>query len=151
MSLLAVALLTVHVVTLTLDPVSQLRWLDAVLPFGSAWRPAGVGLGAIGCDLLIALVATSLLRQRIGRRSWRAVHWAAYAVWPLALAHSLGTGTDVGRSWFRAVALGCLFVVAVSIAWRCSEDYLDSGNRSPGSKRPVAPGRSPERPAVLSR
>jgi alkylation response protein AidB-like acyl-CoA dehydrogenase len=38
--------------------------------------------------------ALRYLRARIGFRSWRAVHWLAYASWPVALVHALGTGSD---------------------------------------------------------
>ena len=40
----------------------------------------------VAVDLLLAVLATSLLRARIGRRAWRVVHWAAYAAWPVAVA-----------------------------------------------------------------
>ena len=53
---------------------------------------SGSALGTLACDLLLAVVVTSLLRARFGYRTWRAVHWLAYASWPLALVHSLGHG-----------------------------------------------------------
>ena len=108
-SLLATSLLAVHIVTLTLDTKAQLGWIDAVLPFTGQWRPFYVGLGALAVDLTLALVVTSLLRDRIHPRAWRAVHWSAYAMWPLALVHGLGTGTDAGSGWFTdlVVTLAC--------------------------------------------
>jgi methionine sulfoxide reductase heme-binding subunit len=145
-SLLAVSLLAVHIGTLELDPQAQLRWLDAVLPFRSAWRPAWVGLGALAVDLLLALTVTSLLRHRIGRRTWRAVHWSAYATWPVAVAHSLGAGTDAGRAWFLAVLAGCLAVVTAAVVWRCTSGFRDDSGRVPGSRRPQQPTR-PIQPA----
>ena len=57
----------------------------------------------------MALAITSLLRQRIGFGGWRAVHWLAYASWPIALVHGLGTGSDVKSSWL---------LVLSSRAWR---------------------------------
>lgn len=134
-SLLAVILLAVHVVTLTLDPQAQLRWLDAVLPFGGAWRPAWVGFGALSLDLLLAVVATSLLRARIGRRAWRAVHRAAYAAWPLAALHTLGTGTDVGTGWLTDLLIACTTAVVAATGWRLSTTFLDRGDRTPGAPR----------------
>ena len=155
-SLLATTLLATHVVTLTLDPKAQLRWVDAVLPFTGAWRPGWVGLGALAVDLAVAVVVTSLLRAHIGRRAWRVVHWAAYAMWPLAFAHSLGTGTDAGSRWFLAVALGCLAVVLAAAAWRASVvvfgldtydgGFFDRSGRVPGTRRPLQPIR-PDSPA----
>ncbi|MBL7488649.1 ferric reductase-like transmembrane domain-containing protein [Frankia sp. AgB1.9] len=145
-SLLAVALLVVHVVTVVLDPFSHLGALDTVLPFGAGYRPFWVGLGTCAADVLLALVVTSLLRRRIGARIWRGVHWAAYAVWPLAFAHSLGSGTDAGTGWLRAVAGGCAVTVVLAVCWRCSDSFhrrRPSGSLAAGLHLPDRPPRPP--------
>jgi methionine sulfoxide reductase heme-binding subunit len=118
LSLLVVVLLAVHVLTALLDPFAHLRAVDAVVPLASSYRPLWLGLGALALDLLIALVVTSLLRARLGLRSWRAVHWAAYACWPVALLHGLGTGTDASATWLQALAAICVAAVAVAIVNR---------------------------------
>jgi sulfoxide reductase heme-binding subunit YedZ len=117
-SLLATSLLAVHVGTMLLDPYAQLRLLDVVLPFAGAYRPLWLGLGTLALDLLVAVVVTSLLRERIGRSGWRAVHWATYAIWPLALLHALGKGTDGSTPWLRGIAVACGLSVAAVVAWR---------------------------------
>jgi sulfoxide reductase heme-binding subunit YedZ len=135
-SLLAVVFLVVHVVTLTLDPQSQLRWLDAIVPFGSHLKPLWIGLGAASLDLMAALVVTSLLRQRIGHRVWRAIHWAAYGLWPLAVLHTIGSGTDMHRGWLRGLLVVCTLTVAGLIGWRLSTRFLDDTDREAGTKLP---------------
>ena len=87
----------VHVLTTLLDGYTSIGLKDAVIPFFSSYRPVWLGLGAIAFDLLLILVATSLLRERIGYRLWRYVHWLAYASWPIALVHALGTGQRRAR------------------------------------------------------
>jgi sulfoxide reductase heme-binding subunit YedZ len=136
-SLLAVTFLVVHIVTLTLDPQSQLRWLDAVIPFGSHFKPLWIGLGALSLDLMIALTVTSLLRQRIGRRVWRTIHWAAYALWPFAMLHSLGSGTDARRMWMVWFMVACAVAVIAILGWRVSPDFLDDRDRVAGTKLPA--------------
>jgi sulfoxide reductase heme-binding subunit YedZ len=135
-SLLAVVFLTLHVVTLTLDPQSQLRWLDAVVPFGSHPKPLWIGLGAASLDLIVALVVTSLLRQRIGHRTWRAIHWAAYALWPFAVLHTIGTGTDMRSAWMLGLLALCTLTVAGLIGWRVSTRFLDETDRTVGTQLP---------------
>jgi len=122
-SLLAVALLAIHVTTLLFDPYAQLRLVDLVLPFAGSYRPFWLGLGTLGVDLIVALVATSLLRHRLGVRAWRAVHWLAYAAWPVALLHGLGTGTDSHTLWLRVIAGTCAAAVAASVAWRLGPSF----------------------------
>jgi methionine sulfoxide reductase heme-binding subunit len=110
-ALLAVGFLAVHVSTLMFDPYAQLKLVDLVLPFGSTYRPLWVGLGALALDLVIAVVVTSLLRERIGRRAWRAVHWFSYAMWPIALLHGIGSGTDRSTVWMLGIDAACVLAV----------------------------------------
>jgi hypothetical protein len=114
LTLLAIGFVVAHVLTTLLDGYTSIGLKDAVIPFFSSYRPVWLGLGAIAFDLLLILVATSLLRERIGYRLWRYVHWLAYASWPIALVHALGTGSDARVSWLRVVAVGCVAVVMLA-------------------------------------
>lgn len=117
-ALLAVLFLTLHILTTLLDGFAPISLLAAFVPFTSAYRPLWLGLGAIACDLLIALVASSLLRRHIGHRTWQAIHWCAYACWPLALVHGFGTGSDAKSGWLLALSILCIAVVIAAIAGR---------------------------------
>jgi sulfoxide reductase heme-binding subunit YedZ len=122
-SLLVVVFVGVHVVTAVLDSFAPIRIIDAFIPFGASYRPLWVGLGAVAFDLLLALVVTSLLRARLGARAWRSVHWFAYACWPFALVHGLGTGSDVKPGWLLWLSIGCAAAVAVALLARASMTY----------------------------
>lgn len=113
-SLLVIVLLVLHVITSVLDGFAPIKLTDAIIPFATPYRPLWMGLGALSFDLLIALVVTSLLRRRIGYRSWRAIHWLAYASWPVAVLHGLGTGTDVKTWWMLLLTVGCVAAVVVA-------------------------------------
>jgi sulfoxide reductase heme-binding subunit YedZ len=113
-SLLAVAFLAAHVVTAVVDGYVPIRWIDAVVPLGSAYRPIWLGLGAIAFDLLIAVTVTSLVRRRLGYRAWRFVHLAAWAAWPVAVVHGLGTGSDTRTGWAQSVYIACALVTLVA-------------------------------------
>lgn len=119
-ALLGVAFVTVHVLSAVLDSYVSIGWVSVLLPFTSGYQPLWVGLGTVALDLLIALVVTSLLRGRLPRRAWRAVHWSAYGLWPIALAHGLGAGTDLGGGAFLVLALACVAVVLGAAGWRWS-------------------------------
>jgi hypothetical protein len=117
-SLLAVVFLAVHIVTAVLGTFVSITLIDAVVPFVGSYRPFWLGLGAVAFDLLVALVLTSIARRFVGHRTWRATHWLAYACWPIALLHSLGTGSDVKSTWMLAISLACLAVVLVAVCAR---------------------------------
>jgi methionine sulfoxide reductase heme-binding subunit len=117
-SLLALAFTLAHVVTTVLDSFVSIPLQDAFIPFISSYRPVWLGLGAIALDLMIALVITSLLRARLGLRSWRLVHWGAYLCWPVAVLHGLGTGTDTPVRWVLVLTACCVLAVAGLTLWR---------------------------------
>ncbi|KAA9153624.1 hypothetical protein FPZ12_034155 [Amycolatopsis acidicola] len=130
-SLLATVFLVLHVGLLLFDPYAQLRIFDLVFPFVGNYRPFWQGLGTVALDLMIALVVTSLLRTRIGLRTWRGIHWAAYGLWPIALVHALGTGTDSFSAWFLVLAIVCVAAVLGALGWRLSARFTE--------RRAVAP------------
>jgi DMSO/TMAO reductase YedYZ heme-binding membrane subunit len=116
--LLAIVFVIAHVLTTIADGYAPIGVKDAILPFLSPYRPIWLGLGTVAFDLLLALVATSLLRARIGLRGWRAVHWLAYLSWPIAVMHGLGTGTDAKSSWLLVLTVICTLAVAVAVVLR---------------------------------
>jgi hypothetical protein len=126
-SLLVLAVLVVHVATSVLDSFAPIRLTDAVIPFAGVYRPLWLGLGALSFDLLIALVLTSLVRRRLGYARWRAVHWLAYASWPVAVLHGLGTGTDTKIWWMLALTAGCVAAVLVTVLIRIARARGDTG------------------------
>jgi sulfoxide reductase heme-binding subunit YedZ len=130
LTLLALAFVCAHVLTTVLDGYAPIRLTDAVIPFVSRYRPVWLGFGALAFDLLLALIATSLLRARLGYRAWRVVHWLAYASWPVALVHALGTGSDARSGWFGLLALAAVLAVVLSVLWRVFE-----AASAPGSVR----------------
>jgi len=128
-SLLATAFICVHIITAVADSFAPIRIIDVFVPFIGTYRPFWLGLGAVAFDLLIALVVTSLLRERIGYKTWRIVHWAAYACWPVALLHGLGTGSDTRIRWAVFVNVGCLAAVVAAVWVRAGWTRTTSAGR----------------------
>jgi methionine sulfoxide reductase heme-binding subunit len=124
-SLLSVAFLAIHVLTAIADPYVTIGLAAVVIPFTAGYKPLWLGLGALSLDLVAALIVTSLARARIGRRTWRAIHWAAYAAWPLAVAHSLGSSADMRSGAMLSVLTGCVLAVCGALAWRLSRAAAD--------------------------
>jgi DMSO/TMAO reductase YedYZ heme-binding membrane subunit len=118
LSLLALAFLVVHIVTAVADGFAPIGWLDSVIPFHGTYRSVWLGLGAVAFDLLLALLVTTAVRQRLGYPAWRIVHWLAYACWGLAVVHGLGTGTDPKSTWMLLVTVGCVGAVILAVWWR---------------------------------
>ncbi|HEY2282741.1 MAG TPA: ferric reductase-like transmembrane domain-containing protein [Solirubrobacteraceae bacterium] len=122
-ALLAMVFLCLHILTSVLDSFAPISLIDAVVPFAGSYRPFWLGLGAVAFDLLIAVTLTSLLRQRMGYASWRAIHWLTYASWPIALLHGFGTGSDVTDTWLLALSIICLVAVLASVIVRVTDGW----------------------------
>ena len=117
-SLLAVGFLAWHILTAVAEPFAGVGLAAAIIPFVAADKPFWLGLGTVSFDLMAALIVTSLLRRHIGRRCWRAVHWLAYACWPAALAHSIGSNPDMRSGRLLDLAAACIVAVLAAAGWR---------------------------------
>lgn len=145
-ALLSIVFLAIHIVTAIIDPYTSLGVLAAVVPLASSYRPVAVALGVISVDLTLAIIVTSLLRERIGHRVWRAVHWLAYGAWPLAVLHGLTAGTDAFAPWMLVIEGLCVLAVGAALAWRLTAGsprraLLGAVVATPSIAGPRTPGR----------
>ena len=117
-SLMVLVFIAIHVATAVLDGFAPIRWLDAIVPFVSAYRPVWLGLGAVAFDILLAVAITSLLRSRMSYGVWRVIHWTAYGCWAVAVFHGVGIGSDTKQTWMMALVAGSVVTVVAAIGWR---------------------------------
>ena len=141
LSLFAVALLVLHVVTAILDPFVTIGWAATLLPLASPYRTLAIGLGTLAVDLGGAVLVTSLRRRRLGQRAWRAVHWLAYLAWPAAFIHSLTAGNDLGIWWVALIEVGSAAAVTAAVLARVF-------SRSGGGPAEPPSGLSRQRPGA---
>jgi predicted ferric reductase len=114
LSLLATVFLGVHISSSVLDSYVNIRWIDAVIPFQAVYKPLWLGLGALAFDLFLALAITSLIRSRVGYRTWKGVHWLAYGCWAVGLVHGLGIGSDRHQTWMWGLYVASASAVAAA-------------------------------------
>jgi methionine sulfoxide reductase heme-binding subunit len=149
-SLLAVVFLAIHVITAIADKYVTIQLIAAVVPFTSSYLPFQVGLGAVALDLIAALIITSLLRARVGRRLWRGVHWLAYAAYPVALLHSWTSAKDMRSGGLLALTVVCVLGVGAAAGYRLAAARTGRRAALPvappgvsGYRTAAAPGRPP--------
>jgi methionine sulfoxide reductase heme-binding subunit len=120
-SLLAMAMLVVHIVSAVVDSFVDIRWWQSFVPWlGSTYLPLWLGLGTLAWDLFLVVTVTSVLRARMRHRSWRLVHLTSYLAWLLCLAHGIGIGTDVkdAQPWAYVIIGSCIAVVLGAVGLR---------------------------------
>jgi methionine sulfoxide reductase heme-binding subunit len=125
LSLLALALVVVHVLTAVLDSYVRIPLVAAVIPLASGYERFWLGLGALALDLILALICTSLIRGRLPRSWWRPIHLCAYLCWPVAFLHGLGAARDLRQGLLLALAAGCAVLVLAAVTWRLANAARD--------------------------
>ena len=149
-ALAALVAIAVHGITLLGD-----RWLhpgplDIAVPFVMDHEPLWTGLGIVGGYLAAALGLSFYARRRIGTKRWRSLHKATILVYALAVAHTLGAGSDAGTTWLRAqlVITGApvLFLLVMRVLPAAKVSAGASAAR-PGSAPSPAPRSARSRPS----
>ena len=86
--------IAIHLAGLFLDPYVDFGAMQLFVPFASSWKPLAVAWGVVAFYLLLAVELTSLLRKRIPKKWWKAVHMSSYGIFLLGTIHLLTAGTD---------------------------------------------------------
>jgi DMSO/TMAO reductase YedYZ heme-binding membrane subunit len=131
---LALVFLGVHVGAILLDTYTNFSLVNVLVPFTGGWDPLAVAWGIVAMYLLVAIEVTSLLRHRMSRRAWHAVHLLAYFVFALSTVHMLSAGTDVKAIVASGVAVLiatlAVFGSAAMYMWRRDEERQDVARRA---------------------
>lgn len=143
LSLFAVALLGLHVSTALLDPYVKIGWVSALVPFTSHYETLAIAAGTLAVDIGGAVLITSLLRRRIGQRTWRIIHYLAYVAWPVAFVHAIRAASYDQHLWWVALAeWGSLAAVTTAVLVR----LMRRGRAEP----PVSPPGNADRRTLQS-
>ncbi|MDG4796319.1 hypothetical protein [Micromonospora sp. WMMD1082] len=118
--ILAVAGLGFHVITKIMSGRAGVT--DVAVPFVGG-RGLYVGLGTIAGLLMVSVLWTGIIRARFAdvgpKWLWRALHSTAYASWPFAIFHGLGTGRPPA-SWVSLSYFACVALVVLALLVRLS-------------------------------
>src|SRR4051794_27962839 len=112
----------VHVGALLLDSYVHFDVASVLVPFASSWRPGAVAWGITGLYLLLAIELTSLVRDRMPRRAWHAVHMASFPLFFVATIHAITAGTDTHTWPFSLAVVAATAAVTALTALRIAKD-----------------------------
>lgn len=103
-SLLGLAFAIFHALILLGDRYINYQLVQILLPFGSInYHPIWVGFGQIGLYVLAIINLSFYVRQHIGPKTWKFIHYASFFNFLVALMHGLGSGTDTSTPWAQSV------------------------------------------------
>lgn len=98
-SLLGLAFAMFHAIVLMGDSYIQYDLAQIVIPFASSFERLWVGLGQLGFYVMLIVSLSFYVRQSIGHKTWRFIHYASFLTYVIALIHGLAAGTDVSLPW----------------------------------------------------
>lgn len=131
---LTVAFVGVHVVAILLDSYTSFGLVNVLVPFTGSWHPLAVAWGIVGMYLLAAIEITSLVRNRLSKRTWHAVHLLSYFLFATTAVHMLTAGTDakamLASTSAAVLGIGAVFGSAALYLWRSDASEPRAGARS---------------------
>lgn len=110
--------LTLHILSLAIDPTVDFGARELLVPFASGVREPWTGLGIIAAEVAVIVGASFVVRRLIGFRAWRALHLLAFPVYAIGLAHGIGAGTDSGSPVIQALYLTTTATLVFLVSYR---------------------------------
>jgi predicted ferric reductase len=118
LSLLALGFTALHIVVLLFDKYLPYSVAEILVPFISPYRPLWVGIGVLGLYLSVIVTVTFYLRNRIGMKAFRVIHYLSLLGYLGVLVHSLMSGTDSSLTSVLALySLTFLATVFLTAYW----------------------------------
>jgi methionine sulfoxide reductase heme-binding subunit len=123
---IGIVLVLTHPLVLLFVPAPHFRVIDLLWPVWSPLQPKINLAGAGALYLVVLVLATSLMRTRMARPVWRAIHYCVFPAAALIFLHSILTDPllkdghpdllDGGKIFVECCAL--VSVAAVAVRWR---------------------------------
>ncbi len=98
-SMLGLAFAAYHGLVLMGDHFVDFSLTRLMTPFSIAYKTAWIGLGQLCFYIWFITVLSFYVRQFIGQKTWRWIHYANFAVFVMGFLHGINSGTDSGIPW----------------------------------------------------
>jgi predicted ferric reductase len=105
LSLATMLFVMAHAVVLLGDNYIGFNLFHLTVPFLAPYEPLWTGLGTLGFYLATVLTGSFYIRQQIGQRVWRILHYLTFVAYILALVHGVMAGTDSGLKLMKLLYL----------------------------------------------
>ncbi|MDX2026310.1 2Fe-2S iron-sulfur cluster-binding protein [Microcella sp.] len=131
----ALVMTGIHMVSLMLDPWLAMPIDQLLIPLIAEYRPVPVALGILSFYVLLAVQLSSLMKNRLPQRFWKAVHYLSYVAVLAVAIHGAFAGTDAGAAWYQGVATVIVTASVIALIVR----LVMARRRTPASStRPVS-------------
>jgi hypothetical protein len=98
-SLLGLAFAVYHGLVLMGDHFVDFSLPRLIVPFSIAYETLWVGLGQVCFYIWLLVVMSFYIRQKIGQKMWRMIHYSNFVIYVMAFLHGVRSGTDSDIRW----------------------------------------------------
>lgn len=119
LALLTAGLVGLHLVSLLFDALIPFSITNLFIPVAEPYRPFAVSVGVFTMYGMVAVLASSWLRRRLGHARWRAIHYLSFAVFAGVTLHGILAGSDSSQPWMifiyvaAAISVGLLTFIRI--------------------------------------
>lgn len=146
-SLLGLLFAVYHALVLIGDHYVDFSLPRLLVPFSIRYEPFWVGLGQTAFYAWVIALLSFYVRQYIGQKTWRMIHYVNFATYMMGLFHGLFSGTDgtaAWAHWYYGISGGTLIALVV---YRV---YITIRKRQASQPKPVQEvEHSPQVPATV--
>ena len=146
---LALAASLIHPSIILFSSTAHFRVIDILFPINAPKQPWINTLGAVALYVLIFTVATSYFRLEIGRKWWKPMHYATYAMFVFYAAHAILTDPtlknapldpfDAEKVYVELCVLGVVVATAARVRWAMTQPPKRTHRiKQPRHQRPIA-------------
>ena len=155
----ALVMVGLHMVSLMLDTYAHFSVEELLVPFAIEPRFAGlpIALGILAFYLLVAIQASSYLKNRIPEKVWKGIHYSAYVALVAVSFHAgFSSSKDVSQLWYKSLAIGLVAVgagaaiVRILVGSRTSRTAKNSGTPARPLSEETPARKSTPTPAVTA-
>jgi len=133
-SLLTIGFVLLHVSVLMIDRYLPYSIWQVLVPFLSTYRPIWVGLGVISFYLIVLVTITFYMRNRIGMKAFRSIHWLSFVAYLGVTLHGIYGGTDsplvAMQLLYRGTALVVIFLTVYWLVQKLQKKMSSGGTAS---------------------
>lgn len=126
LSLTTLAMVALHGLALLGDSYLNPGPAGIAIPFVGFYRPLWTALGIVAGYGLATLGLSYYLRDRVGAARWRRLHRLTAVFWLLAIAHTIGAGSDAAEWWFLLISGALVVPAALLLTLRWAGRASDS-------------------------
>ncbi len=118
LSILAVILIGVHLISLVFDDFQPFAWINLLVPLNEPYRPLATNIGVFAFYGLVAVSLSSWIKRAIPYNLWHLIHYLGIVTFALVTVHGWMTGSDTNEPFMRAIYGASAGAVALIFALR---------------------------------